>query len=229
MATKRPDKGHDSTMELSVSQLVVPSRKPPPATRNNPNNDMSTWGQVVVGTDQFAPPESKPAGPRLGGATGKTKWIAIGLGIAAAGVAGYLVVANVTGGDKPAGTSAANSASPSATATATSASARAADTSGTAAAASATSVDAGAGAADTSGSAAGTGAAAGMTGSAADASAPAAGTATTSAGATATTPAGAVEVDAISGVGPIEKSLKKKKKRSTRKITKKSAKKTKRR
>jgi hypothetical protein len=45
---KRPD--NDSTMELSTSQLVP----------DQPDNDASVWGQVVVSPDQFSPQAPKP-------------------------------------------------------------------------------------------------------------------------------------------------------------------------
>jgi len=55
---KRRD--HDSTMDLSLSQLVVP--KPPKAPPRGMNpNDVSVWGQLVVGTSDFAPPPRKRA------------------------------------------------------------------------------------------------------------------------------------------------------------------------
>lgn len=48
---KRPD--NDSTMELSTSQLVP----------DQPDNDASVWGQVVVSPDQFAPQAPKASKP----------------------------------------------------------------------------------------------------------------------------------------------------------------------
>jgi hypothetical protein len=48
---KRVD--NDSTMELSTSQLVP----------DQPDNDASVWGQVVVSPDQFSPQAPKPTKP----------------------------------------------------------------------------------------------------------------------------------------------------------------------
>ncbi len=95
---KRADKGHDSTQELSASQLVVPPRKPPPKAapqvrRANPSNDASTWGQVVVGTADFAP-APMPVHPGR-----SRRWLVLGgLGVVVAGaVGGYLIYANSAG------------------------------------------------------------------------------------------------------------------------------------
>jgi predicted lipid-binding transport protein (Tim44 family) len=53
-------KDHDSTMDLSLSQLVVP--KPPKAPPRGMNpNDVSVWGQLVVGQADFAPMPKKRA------------------------------------------------------------------------------------------------------------------------------------------------------------------------
>jgi len=51
---------HDSTMDLSLSQLVVPKppKAPPPGMAQN---DVSVWGQLVVGTADFAPAPKKRA------------------------------------------------------------------------------------------------------------------------------------------------------------------------
>ena len=51
---KRVD--HDSTMEMSTSQLVPDA----------PREDASVWKQVVVGTEQFAPTAAPTRGPRWG-------------------------------------------------------------------------------------------------------------------------------------------------------------------
>ena len=59
--TKR-DNHPDPTMELSVSQLVVP--KPPGPPTNLPVDDRSAWGQLVVGADEFAPAPKLPHAPR---------------------------------------------------------------------------------------------------------------------------------------------------------------------
>jgi hypothetical protein len=203
MATKRPDKGHDSTMELSVSQLVVPpSKKPPPqGIRGSAKNDMSTWGQVVVGTDDFAPPTAKPE--RGGGGT--AKWIAVALGVAVAALGGYFVVTSLGGDDKAA------PAAPAVTTPTAPAPAPATKP-------------------DSAAKPAGSAAVAATTGSAAPA--PAAGSATPAPTEGSAAPAVAAtttaEVDAISGVAPIikKKPVVKKKKRPVRRITKKPAKKT---
>jgi hypothetical protein len=53
---------NDATMEVSTSQLVPdaprPRVMPPPISQN----DMSVWKQVVVSTDDFAPPAKAPTG-----------------------------------------------------------------------------------------------------------------------------------------------------------------------
>jgi len=105
MATKRPDPGHDSTMELSGSQLVAPSapRPPAPRGRGNPGNDMSVWRQVVVGTDDFAPAAS--TAPRW-----RRDRIAIALGVLALAIGGAAYALFGGGDDRPA--VAASSAAP---------------------------------------------------------------------------------------------------------------------
>ena len=50
---KRVD--HDSTMEMSTSQLVP----------DVPRHDQSVWKQTVVGTDQFAPAPAAGGGRRV--------------------------------------------------------------------------------------------------------------------------------------------------------------------
>ena len=60
MAMKRPPKDNDATMDVSMSQLVVPRPAPP---RNNPKNDMSLWGGVMVGTQDFTPEPVRPMAP----------------------------------------------------------------------------------------------------------------------------------------------------------------------
>jgi hypothetical protein len=50
---KRVD--HDSTMEMSTSQLVP----------DVPKHDQSVWKQTVVGTDQFAPDRTAGGGRRI--------------------------------------------------------------------------------------------------------------------------------------------------------------------
>lgn len=101
---KRADKGHDSTQELSASQLVVPPRKAPPQVRRaNPNNDASTWGQVVVGTSDFAP-APMPLHPGR-----SRRWLVLGgLGVVVVGaVGGYVLYANSAGRSPSAAPSAA--------------------------------------------------------------------------------------------------------------------------
>jgi hypothetical protein len=78
---KRVD--HDSTMELSTSQLVPDA----PPVKKRPSigaqNDMSVWKQVVVGTDDFAPAAPVKTRSRV--------WlILLGLGVIA-GAGGYWV------------------------------------------------------------------------------------------------------------------------------------------
>ena len=77
---KRPPK-QDSTMEISTSQLVPDS---PPARREvGPQNDRSQWKQVVVGTDDFAPPT--PQKSRLG------RWLILGAVVVLVAVGGYVL------------------------------------------------------------------------------------------------------------------------------------------
>ncbi|HWO19402.1 MAG TPA: hypothetical protein VNO30_11525 [Kofleriaceae bacterium] len=69
---KRRDRDNDATMDVSMSQLVpdapqrphVPSAAPQgrPAKAPNAQNDMSVWKQVVVGSDDFAPPPKTSSG-----------------------------------------------------------------------------------------------------------------------------------------------------------------------
>jgi hypothetical protein len=85
MERKRP-KGNDATQDLSLSDLIVPGKpptKPPtiaPRGSASAKNDMSLWGGVVLGTQDFAPPVAPKRNPK--------KWII-------AGVAGAALVAVV--------------------------------------------------------------------------------------------------------------------------------------
>jgi hypothetical protein len=85
---KRVD--NDSTMELSTSQLVP----------DQPDNDASVWGQVVVSPEQFtpqAPKASKPAkladvvAPAVPASNRAALWIFLAF-IVVAAVAGALIV-----------------------------------------------------------------------------------------------------------------------------------------
>src|SRR5215212_5745525 len=98
---KRDD--HDSTMDISASQLVphAPGRPRAPdaqargrAPRGGAaQHDMSVWKQVVVGSDDFAPP------PRA--RSGKRRWLNAGaLGAAFVG-SGAAVAVYKLGGDAP--------------------------------------------------------------------------------------------------------------------------------
>ena len=64
-------KDHDSTMDLSLSQLVVPKPPKAPPRGTNPN-DVSVWGQLVVGQADFAPMPTKRA-------THAPLWIGLGV------------------------------------------------------------------------------------------------------------------------------------------------------
>jgi hypothetical protein len=92
---KRPGKGHDATQDVSMSQLVPNERPVLHRGGGNAKNDMSLWGGVVVGTQDFAPPAPKQA------KSPPWKWIAIGLALVGAGLAAFLLL---TPDDKPAQT-----------------------------------------------------------------------------------------------------------------------------
>ncbi|MBA3396038.1 MAG: hypothetical protein H0T89_25640 [Deltaproteobacteria bacterium] len=113
---KRADKGHDSTQELSASQLVVPPRNAPPQVRRaNPNNDASTWGQVVVGTADFAP-APMPVYP------GRSRRALVlgGLGVViAGGVGGYVLYTRMQDRAPSAASAAVTAPAPAATPLAT--------------------------------------------------------------------------------------------------------------
>ncbi|HLL25192.1 MAG TPA: hypothetical protein VK427_23820 [Kofleriaceae bacterium] len=95
--TKPPGTGHDATREVSTSQLI-PNERPVLHRGNADLNDMSVWGGVVVGTQDFAPPpKAKLAAP--GG--GKAKWLLAGAGAVAAGVIAYVIVARLAGPAAP--------------------------------------------------------------------------------------------------------------------------------
>lgn len=96
---KRPERGQDSTQELSGSQLVPDAPLPaapkrPPARPIGPQNDVSMWKQVVVGTDQFAPAPQ-------GGSSRARRGLVIGLvAVTAIAGGGYALYA-MSGGDSP--------------------------------------------------------------------------------------------------------------------------------
>src|SRR5262245_12113092 len=96
---KRAD--HDATMDISASQLVPDargrSRAPEVQSRGRAprapvaQNDMSVWKQVVVGTDDFAPPPKAHTGRRRG-------WLIAGaLAAVAAGSGGAVVLYKLSG------------------------------------------------------------------------------------------------------------------------------------
>lgn len=194
---------NDSTMDISASQLVPdPPRRPAPPP--NLGNDASVWKQVVVGTDDFAPPAPAKRSRRT------PLLIAVALAIVGGGAyAGYTLVAKDDSSTTASGAHShdhAKSATPSgATTSTTTAPAGSADT----ATGSATDPTT-AGSATNSGSA--TDPTAARAGSAADP------TAATPAVAAATT----LEADAISGVAPV---IKPKKKKPIRRVAKKPTKK----
>jgi len=83
-------------MEISTSQLVPDS---PPARREvGPQNDRSQWKQVVVGTDDFAPPTPQPS--RLG------RWLILGIVVVAVAVGGYVLYRSSLQDEAPPATSA---------------------------------------------------------------------------------------------------------------------------
>jgi hypothetical protein len=87
--------GHDATQDLSLSQLVVPAKPPVLPRKSNPKNDMSVWGGVVVGTQDFAPP------PKAKKQSSSKKWIIAAAAVAVLGAGGYFAVTNFGGaGDK---------------------------------------------------------------------------------------------------------------------------------
>ncbi|HEU0034944.1 MAG TPA: hypothetical protein VFQ53_30170 [Kofleriaceae bacterium] len=104
----------DSTMELSMRDLVVP--KPPPHGRmgppaNMPTNDRSVWGQLVVGADDFAPAARRPAAPaksRRGVLIVTIAGLALGTGVGAA----YLVTRDGDAAAKTAASAPAPAATP---------------------------------------------------------------------------------------------------------------------
>jgi hypothetical protein len=114
---KRAD--HDSTMEVSTSQLVPDAlpRGRGPRPPMSPN-DVSVWKQVVDGAADFAPPpKARPGRGR--------RWLiagALGLGVAAGGAYAMHWLSSKPGGSPaapggaadPAGTAALPSAAPAA-------------------------------------------------------------------------------------------------------------------
>lgn len=121
---KRERADNDATMEVSTSQLVpdalprprVPDAAPAgrgPRAGASPStspNDASVWKQVVVGSDDFAP----PAKPR----TGRGRRLAIGVGVAVAilgaGAGAWYVLRGGEEAPGPATTPAAAPAKPTA-------------------------------------------------------------------------------------------------------------------
>nr|MBA3503026.1 hypothetical protein [Deltaproteobacteria bacterium] len=89
---KRPGKGHDATQDVSMSQLV-PNERPVLHRGSGAKNDMSIWGGVVVGTQDFAPPAPKKT------KSPPWKWIAIGLAVVGAALTAFVIA--TSGGDKP--------------------------------------------------------------------------------------------------------------------------------
>jgi len=83
---------HDSTMDLSLSQLVVPKppKAPPPGVAQN---DVSVWGQLVVGTADFAPAPKKRA-------THAPLWIGLGV-VGTLAIAGAVYVMFLHKADEP--------------------------------------------------------------------------------------------------------------------------------
>ena len=77
-----------------MSQLVPNERPVLQRGGGNAKNDMSLWGGVVVGTQDFAPPAPKKA------KSPPWKWIAISLAVVGAALAAFLIV--TTGKDKAA-------------------------------------------------------------------------------------------------------------------------------
>ena len=76
-----------------MSQLVPNERPVLHRGGGGAKNDMSLWGGVVVGTQDFAPPTPKKS------KSPPWKWIAIGLAVVGAGLAAFLIA--TAGGDKP--------------------------------------------------------------------------------------------------------------------------------
>jgi len=83
---------HDSTMEVSTSQLVSDV----PAQPAIPKNDRSVWAQVVVGTEQFAPAPAAAPARRARGIL-----LVCGLAVVAA-IGGYVAFAILHDDDDPA-------------------------------------------------------------------------------------------------------------------------------
>jgi hypothetical protein len=87
----KPVDRNDSTMEVSTSQLVPgappPKRRPGPP-QNIPQNERSLWARSVVGTDDFAPAQSKSS---------VTRWLLVVVVVVVLGAGGYLLYRNVFG------------------------------------------------------------------------------------------------------------------------------------
>lgn len=119
MAKRDPKR--DPTMELSSSQLVPDQiARRPPAPKPIPKHDASVWKQVVVGTEDFAPPRRSTGSGR--------RWAIAGLAVAALGGGGFVAWRELRGdGASGTGTSAAGTSGTGTSAAGTSA----AGTSGT--------------------------------------------------------------------------------------------------
>ena len=50
-------------MPLTIDQIVAASSKPPPPKTHK--NDVSMWGRLVVGSDEFAPPQTQKSRGKL--------------------------------------------------------------------------------------------------------------------------------------------------------------------
>lgn len=61
---KRVDQGHDSTQELSASQLLT--NAPPARPQGGAQNDVSMWMRTVVSSDDFATATPRAASRRSG-------------------------------------------------------------------------------------------------------------------------------------------------------------------
>jgi len=96
----------DATMDISASQLVPDAQGRPRAPEGQPRgrgprapvaqHDMSVWKQVVVGSDDFAPPPKARSGGRRG-------WLVAGaLGAAVVGSGGAFALYRFSGDGAPA-------------------------------------------------------------------------------------------------------------------------------
>ena len=101
---KRPD--NDATMDISASQLVPDAPGRPRAQGAQPHargprapaapNDASVWKQVVVGSDDFAPPPKARTGT-------KRRWVIAGaIGAVVAGSGGAVALYTLSGDASPA-------------------------------------------------------------------------------------------------------------------------------